>query len=219
MTRWAFVGAGAVSVGHSERLPIPDDPDDRWVATPRGLRPLEAHELPGWLDEELWEVEAEEGRARLVRREHRWSPNVARDFADACAWRARDQGVRVLKSSGHEDTAGRLAALTTLHEVEDWAANAPIDDLPDHAALAADAASLADGRRPESWRTGGHDRGSTQPVALIAANLGFVVAHGAGLERVVDGGSYEDGVRDERAWQASWLAERLGLEDRPLEPA
>jgi hypothetical protein len=61
---------------------------------------LAAH-LPWWLQEELWSAEFDEPvtsagrkvvspRARLVRRIDAWSAEASREFAAACAQRARD---------------------------------------------------------------------------------------------------------------------------------
>lgn len=43
------------------------------------------------------------------------------------------------------------------------------------------------------------------------AGAAYIAAHGAGVEAARAGRSYEEGFAEERAWQASWLAERLGL--------
>jgi hypothetical protein len=194
---------------------LPLDGPDAWVATPDRLRPLTLEELPPWLDEELWLVEVgQPSQARLVERQRSWTPEVARAFAEACAWRAREQGARALERAGEHELAAELGSLTTLADVERWAASTPgVDDLPLHAALAADAACLSVGRRPDTWRRP-PGRGSRQPPALLAANLGFVVAHGAGLAATMERGAdaYPDGVATERAWQLAWLVEALGLD-------
>jgi hypothetical protein len=43
------------------------------------------------------------------------------------------------------------------------------------------------------------------------AGAAYIAAHGAGLEAALAGGSYEEAAAAERAWQAGWLADRLGL--------
>ena len=82
--------------------------------------------------------------------------------------------------------------------------------------FAADAVSLAQGRRPEMWDP---ERPATlhepaQTPGAIAANLAHVVAHAAGREAVAASGSddaYDSGFAAERAWQLGWLGERLGI--------
>lgn len=217
MIRWAFLGAGAVSVFTGRELPTPGvSTAERWVTVPGELRPLSTSELVGWLDEELWAIELTPSRerGRLLRRHDRWSEAAARAFAESCVWRARDQAVRALERGGHAEPARELGAIDDLGAVERWATRIGVDALPAHAALAADAASLASGRRPDSWRTTDPGPGSGQPAAVIAANLGFVVAHGAGLEQAgLDGpAAYEPGVRSERAWQTAWLERELELQ-------
>ena len=44
-----------------------------------------------------------------------------------------------------------------------------------------------------------------------SAGAAYIAAHGAGLEAEAAGGDYEEGFAAERAWQARWLADRLGL--------
>jgi hypothetical protein len=152
----------------------------------------------------------------LLEREEQWAAPVAVELAHACAWRARDQAVRVLRRSGLAADAEALTDIETLVGVEGWAAAAAAEaeELPSHAAFAADAAALARAARPEAWRPGaaaaGNDR---QSPAATAANLAFVVAHGAGLEAAGSGNaSYAAGVEAERNWQIDWLHRRLELE-------
>ncbi|MFN0155927.1 MAG: hypothetical protein ACKVUT_16265 [Gaiella sp.] len=205
-----------MSVFTGRELPTPEgSAAEEWVSVPGELRPLATSELVGWLDEELWAIELTPSRerGRLLRRHDRWSETAARAFAEACVWRARDQAVRALERGGHARPAGELSAIDDLGAVERWAVRCDVDTFPAHAAFAADVASLASGRRPDSWRLADPGRGSGQPAAVIAANLGFVVAHGAGLEQADLAGppAYERGVRSERAWQTAWLERELDL--------
>jgi hypothetical protein len=224
VSAYAFLSANAVSVFSGKRLPVPSGGEPApWIEDQAGLHVCRAADLPHWLDEELWEVElaqaaAVEGllvdrRARLLLRVESWTPALAQEFTEACAWRSRDQAVRVLLRHGADAPADALAATVELDDVERWGAMTALDQLPDQAALAADAAALTRGRRPESWRSPSPSRRTAQPAAVTAANLGFVVAHGAGVEAADEHGSdaYASGVRDERAWQAAWLVRRLEL--------
>ena len=60
--------------------------------------------------------------------------------------------------------------------------------------------------------------GLADPAAGWAAGAGaaYVAAHAAGLATEASGGTYEVGAEAERAWQAYWLAGRIGS---VLEPA
>lgn len=79
-------------------------------------------------------------------------------------------------------------------------------------AFTADTAVLARGQRPDAWRSSDAPALSGLNPAAIAANLGFVVAHGAGLAASACGALYDVGVADERASQVDWLVERLELD-------
>jgi hypothetical protein len=216
VTAYAFLARGAASIFSGRALPVPTDglAGEWFTAEPGEILALTVSDLPRRLDEELWEIELDEpGTAcRLLRRVESWTEAVALELAEAWAWRARDQAVRVLERHAEYAAAAELGALRRLGDVERWAAQAGVDRLPDHAALAADAAALARGGRPESWRHPAAPHAS-QPAAVTAANLGFVVAHCAGLEASDERGpeAYPAGVAAERAWQATMLATRLGL--------
>ena len=212
------------SSGSRWPLPTAEGPG-AWVAPAGGARAAQPPGLPHWIDEELWLVELAEpvlpeetrlvgSRGRLLRRVERWTPALARELAEACAWRARDQAVGALRGRGCATLADDLAGARELADVERLVAATAAADLPAHVAFAADAAALARGARPEAWLADtactGHPR---QAPAATAANLCFVVAHTAGLAAVEERGAaaYEAGVQAERAWQAAWLADRLGL--------
>lgn len=189
--------------------------------------------LPGqlldWIDDELWEIELEgrivtsdvmvvAERGRLVRRLSGWDAATAQAFAYACAWRARDHALTGLRHAGLAEEAEQLGQAAELDEVQSRAAAAferSDGSGAELSAFAADAVSLAQGRRPETW--------TEQAAALelpvvtagaIAANLAFVVAHAAGRAAVAAAGAesaYDDGVAAERAWQLDWLTGTLGL--------
>jgi len=190
--------------------------------------------LPGqlldWIDDELWEIElageivvreamvvAERGR--LLGRVAEWDDTSAQEFADACAWRARDHALSGLRRVGLTDDAELLVGAVELADMRAGATAA--SERSDGAAaeltgFAADAVSLAQGFRPEMWDPEGPAalQEPTQTPGAIAANLAFVVAHAAGREGVAAAGSeaaYDDAFAAERSWQLGWLAERLGI--------
>lgn len=195
-------------------------------------------QLLDWVDDELWEIELDgeivggdvmvvAERGRLLRRVEQWNGSTAQEFADACAWRARDYALSSLRRVGLTDEAERLVGAVEFGEMQAGAVAA--FERSDGAAaeltgFAADAVALARGLRPEMWDP---ERSATlrEPVptpGAIAANLAFVVAHAAGRERAAAAGSegaYEDGFAAERKWQLDWLASRLGLEHLDLAPA
>ena len=131
----------------------------------RGVHVCRAPDLPHWIHDELWEVEAAgdsvEGtdclvvrRARLVRRVEAWDGPGARRFAEVCVSRA-------------EGASGPAPSSETQGLLED----ARFMVAHGYVALAAFTAAVAIGR-----------------------------GHGA---------SAEQAYREERAWQAGWIAREL----------
>ena len=200
MIAYKFLRTAAVGRFSEFRWPVPDgDGPGEWVAAEgelehcrNGIHACRIADLPGWIDDELWEIELDgpiealaslvvASRGRLTRRIEAWDDALAVEFATACAQRAR---------------------------VEEPAA-APAQS----AAFAADAVALVSGRRPEMWE----DIPGLPPQSpsATAANLGFVAAHAAGsaaLERSGDPAAYQSAFDAEREWQLDWLTDRLGLD-------
>jgi hypothetical protein len=90
-----FLAKGAVAPFTGFRWPGPGV----WVGAPANRD--DAGDLPYWLQEELWRIELEEPvratryqiaspHARLVARIPRWDRAFGREYARACALRARD---------------------------------------------------------------------------------------------------------------------------------
>jgi hypothetical protein len=163
-----------------------------------GIHACRLSDLPWWLAEELWEVELEDdaevdehkiiARAGcLISRIEAWTPACADEYAEACAWRARDRGVQALRQGGYEEQAARLAAASTPRELRE-AAGELVDLIPDvrtSLIMAEDAAACA---------------------LIHAAPMGaYVAAHAA--KRIGGALAYDA----ERRWQAEWLARRLSL--------
>lgn len=236
MIAYKFLSPGARGLYSGFLWPRPRDsaPGD-WVSAGgplrdclRGIHGCRPDDLPYWIDDELWTVElagqTEERatmviaeRGRLLDRVHSWTADAAREFAQACALRARDQATRSLRRAGLSPEADELTRLHRLEFVQTQAAffaTTASRQAATAAAFAADAVALAWGKRPESWdgRPAPADR-PTQSPGATAANLGFVVAHAAGREAASTGGeeAYASGFAAERRWQARWLADRLAL--------
>ncbi len=213
-------------------------PTDEWIEAGGeledcriGVHALLLPQLLDWLDDELWEIElggevveheamvvAERGR--LVRRIDAWDAAAAQAFADACAWRARGYAIASLRRSGLTAAAEELLAAVELDEAQEQAISILGRTAGEDAELsgfAADAVSLARGKRPESWAAGPPALRQPEPTAAaVAANLGFVVAHAAGRDAAGAAGgaqsAYDEGFAAERALQLEWLVERLELD-------
>lgn len=237
MNVYKFLAQGGVGRFSDFEWPLPEAgaPGAWVVATSQledcrhGIHACRPDQLLDWIDDELWEIELDGDivstdamvvaeRGRLLRQVTGWDAATAQAFAYACAWRARDHALTGLRRGGLADEADRLGEAAELDEVQARAVSAferSDGAAAELSALAADAVSLARGRRPETW--------GESPVALedpvptagaVAANLGHVVAHAAGREAVAASGSdaaYSDGFAAERAWQLGWLSDRLGI--------
>ena len=238
MRAYKFLALDAVGRFSEFRWPLPAGREPGvWVEADaeldvcrHGIHACRADQLLDWIDDELWEIELGgelvesdtmlvAQRGRLLRRVDAWDGGAAHEFADVCVWRARDHALRSLRRVGLTRSSERLVGAVELGELQAGAVSAL--ERSDGAAaelsgLAADAVSLAQGRRPEMWDP-------AEPAVLsepletpgaIAANLGFVVAHAAGREAVAATGSeaaYGGGLAAERQWQLGWLVERLGI--------
>jgi hypothetical protein len=204
---YAFLAEGAVEPLSGFVWPTArEDEQSDWVAADaashealRGYRP---GDLPYWLDDELWSIELDgrleerphvliAERARLRNRIDTWSDVLAREFAGACAQRVAERAAAALRA------AGRAEAAASLEEAED------LEGLEGAASAAADdgAGTLA---------------GYTADVCFYARDAG-VPARGACVAAKMSAYALAGDVDDvnERAWQAAWLAERLGLETAP----
>ena len=235
MKAYKFLTGGATGRFSDFQWPVPaDEGFGDWVEAGEaledcrtGVHACTPRQLLDWIDDELWEIELDgeivEGnamivaqRGRLLARLTAWDDRTAKEFADACAWRAREFALRGLRRLGLTEEAERLVDTAELAEMQ-TAAVAAVERSDGAAAelsgFAADAVSLAQGRRPEMWdeHPGLHE--PEQTPGAIAANLAFVVAHTAGREAVDAGAEadYARGFEAEREWQLAWLTERLGL--------
>jgi hypothetical protein len=168
------------------------------AACRRGIHACRISDLPWWLADELWEIELE-GRVQV--NEHKilapagrlrsqiagWTPACAQDYADACAWRAQGRAVQALTRAGHRNAADELAACATLDDVL-LAARQLGEAIPDtriSLTIAGD--------------------GAVRALAGAPPTSAYIAAHAA---MRLDGA---EGYAAERAWQARWIAQRLGL--------
>jgi len=216
---YVFLRAGRRASLSDFRWPAPEDGEPGgWVEVggdaPQDLiRVSTVDELLWWLDDELWEVELEgdlrsEGhafvakRGRLLSRVEAWTPDVAAELAEACAFRVRDAGAEALARAGLAPEANELAgcaSLDALEQVGSAIAARGTDSAASLAGFAADAVLYA--------------RDATAP-ARAAGVAAYVAAHAlAGGDKTV--ASYDARFSDERRWQAEWLTRRLRLSTTP----
>jgi hypothetical protein len=210
---YAFLSTGTVEPLSGFVWPRPNDGEQGpWVdaetAPSEALRGCLAGDLPYWPDDELWSIElagtlAERDhvlvaeRARLLGRIDPWSDPLAWEFVGACARRAARRAAAALHEDGRADAAARLEGATDLGELELAASSAA--DHPGHAGrLAGYVADVCFYAR---------DAGVAARAAGVAAKMSAIAIAGD----VEDARGFEEQLARERAWQAAWLVDRLGL--------
>ena len=205
---YKFLDPGRVGPFSGHAWPSPNGGPGDWVRAEGPIEPCRhavhacrVRDLPFWIRPELWEVELEGAivehdtkvaaeAGRLVRRIEAWNEDLGAELKTNCAFRARAHVVLAL--GGPDGEGARLAAASTLEELHDEAARLESEGSErarEVAGYAKDAAFMA------SWEW--------------PATLCFIAAHAAGYS----GGA--EAMAAERAWQAGWLAERLGLSAAP----
>jgi hypothetical protein len=206
---YAFLAGGAVHPLSGFAWPTPSDGGEGpWVtveaAPAEALRGYPAGDLQYWFDDELWTVElagmlAERDhlllaeRARLLGRVDAWNEPLAWEFVNECARRVARPAAQVLREDGRTEAAARLDGAGDLRELEQAAAaaaqRAPL------AGFAADVCFYALDARL-----------GVRAAGVAAKMSAYALATNAGTAAERD-----ERVQRERAWQADWLAQRLGL--------
>jgi hypothetical protein len=155
-------------------------------------------DLPWWLADELWEIELR-GPTRvdghkvvasagcLRARVEGWTPACAQEYAEACAWRARDRAVQALRRVARGPAAEELGGCETLDDVL-AAARRLAETVPDSRISLTIAGD-----------------GALRALTGAAPTSAYIAAHAA---MRLDG---PGGYAAEREWQWRWLAGRLGL--------
>ncbi|BDG06079.1 hypothetical protein [Anaeromyxobacter oryzae] len=203
MIAWKFLAEGGIAPFTGFRWPA----DGGWVGAPAERSDVWIHacrlrDLPHWLGAELWTVELTEPvqerryqvvapRGRLLGRVTAWDGAAAGAYARACALRARDLALPHLEPALRD----ALAGAAELEAIVAAASPGGPEPAPRAALLVADAAryALRAGRAPVAVPA---------TAAYIVATLASTVGDGLAA------------FEAERAWQARWLEERLGLADR-----
>jgi len=210
MIAYKFLAAGAIGPFTGRPWPLPSArAPGAWLAAPdedlarRGVHACRRGNLSLWPDEELWLVELEgpfipdscliiAARGRLLRRVQAWNATTAREYAAACAWRARHLVVEALERAHLPVEAATLRACCDLESLQDKASAIAGDAPPEEPrGLAAYAAGSAM-RARQGW---------FPEASLQHAHLGAALA------------TSESGAARARAWQSHWLAVRLDLDD------
>lgn len=208
MIAYKFLASGAVGPFTGFRWPTAGaGAPGSWVAAvdgraDHGIHACVASDLAFWLHEELWAAELENpvrmghrqvigSRGRLIERVTGWSSAVAREFAEACAWRARDRFLVALRKASLEAGADRLASARDLVQLRRAS-----DAL--RARGAPSVATAASSYLREAIET--LDAGDAPVSAYISARAAVAASGGKESEFGTE--------REEQGW---WLARRLGL--------
>ena len=131
MIAYKFLRAGRIGPFSGFRWPEPG----AWVRAGadtdpcrRGIHACRTRDLPWWLADELWEIELDgeiqldehkivAPAGRLRSRIDAWTTACAQEYADACAWRARDRAVEALTRAGRRHAADQLSECATFDQV------------------------------------------------------------------------------------------------------
>lgn len=213
MVAYSFLAGGGVEPLSGFAWPLPEDGErGAWIdaesAPSEALRGYPARDLPYWFDDELWMIElsgtvAERDhllfgeRARLLGRIDSWTDPLAWEFVIACARRVARRAAAALREDGRADAAARLEAPRDLGELVEAAGSAADD--PSAAGILVgyvfDVCFYA------------REAGVGARAAGVAAKMSAYALAGD----LDDVPGYAERLAAERAWQADWLVERLGL--------
>jgi len=186
-----------------------------------GVHACRAQDLPYWLSDELWIVDLEgdvreldrkllAAGGRLDRRVDSWNHRTAMQFAEECARRVQASAVEIMRRSGLERDAERIAdsALSDLPSKRRSAAlrGVPLAEAVFEYAKEAARGLGGDGAAGAPAPPSDPRYPAATAAARGAAGVGWVAAIAAG--RV--GGTA--GREAERRAQAAWLTRRLGLD-------
>jgi hypothetical protein len=210
---YVFLSAGAVEPLSAFVWPTPRNGEqsawlDADAAPSEALRGYPADDLPYWPDDELWKIElagpiAERDhvlvaqRARLLGRIDSWSEPLAWEFVGECARRVARRAAAALHEDGLSAAAASLDRARDLRELE-RASSSAADHPREAGKLAGYVADVCFYARDA--RVGPRAAGVAAKMSAVA------LAGDAG-----DAPRYDERLAQERAWQADWLVDRLGI--------
>jgi hypothetical protein len=224
---WKFLRAGAVSPFSGYRWPTPGE----WVQASgvepcrRGWHACRTDDLPYWLTEELWQVELAgtvvttpskvvASRARLLARVPGWTPATALALSLACTGRVAGHAADELRDAGLttvaqrlDEEAARLATATSVSTVDDPGLVGRLDALAGLAGELVDEAHRS-GRTQAARLCGYVGDAVTSTRGDPVASVAYIAARAANHRSRAD---TADPYLTERAWQAGWLVDQLGL--------
>ena len=201
MVAYKFLRPGRIGLFSRFRWPGPGiwlDADGDLETCRSGIHACRRQDLPWWLADELWEIELREparveghkvvATAGCLRsRVEAWTAACAQEYAEVCAWRARDRAVQALRLAAHTEGADELSLCETLDDVL-AAARQLAEDLPESRISLTIAGD-----------------GALRALTGAAPTSAYIAAHAA---LRLDGPA---GYTAEREWQSQWLTDRLGL--------
>ena len=210
MAYWKFLLAGAVSP-FTGYVWAPG----QWATASgshecqAGFHACRVGDLPYWLNAELWQFELAtpvvpaphkvvSARARPVAKVREWDSEAARELALACARRTAKHAVDELADGGLGEEARQLAAMTSAAPPGAWTETA------ERCAAAADARGARQASKLCGYVLDAVEVLDVYPVAFSA----YIAARAANQRS----SAKPDPYLAERAWQADWLARRLGLD-------
>ncbi len=207
MIAYKFLASGAIAPFTGYCWPVPgasgagawvDAPDER---PEHGVHACRIPDLAFWLDTELWRAEladpVAEGqrqvigrRGRLLERVSGWDEGMARSFAEACVWLARDRSAVALRAAALE---GEAELLSRCHLLSD---------------LHAVSKRLSSGVGLAAGALAGY---LAEAIDFLLAGDSPCASYICARAAVIASGGIESEFAAERENQASLLAERLGL--------
>jgi hypothetical protein len=212
MRYWKFLRAGGTSPFTGYRWQPGEWYDaDRASACHCGFHACRPVDLPYWLTDELWRIElagvvvesehkVAAQRARITTRVTGWTGAAADQFSLACLRRIAGHAADELAEAGIDGPAENLARVLGRAEVQAWT-------------QAATTGMEAAARRqaPAAERLCGFVLDAVEALsAYPPASTAYIAARAANQRSTA---AVADPFAAERAWQAQWLVERLGLDD------
>jgi hypothetical protein len=186
-----------------------------------GVHACTARDLPYWLSDELWIVDLEGDvqeldrkllapGGRLDRRVDSWTARTAMEFAEDCARRVQASAVEVMRRSGLDRDADRIAA-ASLSALPAKRRSAALRNVDLAEALFEYAREAARGLGGVGTAVGGAPPTDPRYPASTAAARGAAAA--AWVAAIAAGRVAGTAGREaERREQAAWLIRRLGLD-------